>query len=231
MLKYTNYNNLSLDAKSKLQRIIDRLYTSIGINKFNIKSDGTVQLIERSYLFGLIKIGVKKPIFELLNDDIPRAISMELWGSLDLSSHIRNELIKELNNNDYHSEINKVSSMINCLYKILEGRDEYEQIVNEMINYKLSNKVICLPESEAIFINSTSDTNVVTKKQDALFLIFRDLMYNRRIQLRGIGYASILFLALNAMRIIGMIPSFEKESNNKARIETIMIRDGVFDSS
>lgn len=195
MIKSTNYKTINRIALKKLNLLICTLFYESNFKKVILKKDGNVLLIKRNFLF--FRTGVKIPIYDLLLEEIPMAISMELFNSIDFAKHLRLMLIERINAIGEGKVIYKIESLIDYLHKEVELRHLISRIPDVL--------PIPLPvPNDHIVITTTGeheDTHPISVK-DSLFFIFKGLVEGTYKNSVRVARVYTLILALNALRIL-----------------------------
>jgi hypothetical protein len=210
MIESTNYKQLSKSTLSRLQLLLHSLYPD-ALKRIRVKKNGTVVLIK-----SLFKRNIRIHISDLIFGQIPRALSLDRYNSLDFVDYINEKVLENMNKYEV-SEINKVTAVINELTYWLNKKGEEAEIVEESYTPALGGKTIVIEPREE------KQEGLILFK-DHLFHIFQGIMRKKQF-----AYSLILTLGLRLS-----IPLMEQASRlNLEPIEGIapQIRNIVFNTS
>lgn len=190
MIKSINYNLLSKKSKLKFNILIYTLFKENNFKKIKIHKNGNVTLLKKGFLF--FRKGVRKQLIDLLFNDIPLALSTELYNSTDFAKYLSETLLERLSRIGAGREIYKIEDIIDYLHKELE--------LHQLIKDRYDEQII-VPSPNTILVDNQKMNNLVLFK-DNLFYIFKGIVEASFRNSVKVARVYTFIFALNALRMI-----------------------------
>lgn len=170
MIKKVNYNKISSKAVTQLKLLIQTLFPQSNFKRIKLRNDGNVLLLRSGLPF--FRNGVSVHISQLLFDEIPRAISIELYNSTDFTHYLREKIITNLDEKVFGlSEIARIEGIIDFLHseamrwKLFIPKEDIQIMAMPLLN---KDKVINIEAEESDYLP--------VRRVDNIFYIFNHMV-------------------------------------------------------
>lgn len=197
MIKRTNYRKLDKRIKNMLTIIVCTLFPESKFKRIRIKKDGNIILIQEDKPF--FRKGIKTHLSTILFQDIPAAISQDLYNSIDFATHLRKKLFDEMADIDVElPELTRMSRIINYIHTELILKD----LIVSRKEVEFTPVFPILNEDKIINVEAdTMDTHPM-RWDDNLLFIFRGILHKRWGNSSKWLKVAAFAIALNLARVV-----------------------------